>query len=47
MCRVVNANFDQVAKIPFVEDKWIISKAWYELIKKEIPNHEINDLGVK
>ena len=46
-CAVINASFDEVAKIPFVKDKWITSKAWFELIKKEITNHVINALDVK
>ena len=35
---LANSCFDQVAKIDFVKNKWITLEAWFELIKKEIPN---------
>ena len=35
---LVNGNFDQVAKISFIPNKWIAAEAWLELIEKGVPN---------
>ena len=44
---LVNDSFDQVAKIPFVQRKWIAAEAWFELIKKEVPNCAITDISLR
>ena len=44
---LVNDSFDQVAKIPFVKNKWITAEAWLDLIKKEIPNCAITDITLR
>ena len=41
---LVNENFDLVAKFSFLKNKWITTQAWFNLIKKEVPNCAINDL---
>ena len=38
--------FDEVAKIEFVKNKWITAEAWFELIKKVIPNCAINEISL-
>ena len=42
---LVNENFDRVAQIPFVKNKWITVEAWLNLIKKEVPNCAITDIN--
>ena len=44
---LVNDSFDQVAKIPFVKNKWITAEAWLDLIKKEMPNCAITDINLR
>ena len=44
---LVNESFDLVAKIPFLKNKWITTQAWFNLIKKEVPNCAINDITLR
>ena len=44
---LVNESFDLVAKIPFLKNKWITTQAWFNLIKKEVPNCAINDVTLR
>ena len=44
---LVNECFFQVAKNPFVKNKWITINAWFELVKKEIPNCAINSINLR
>ena len=44
---LANVCFAHVAKIPFVKNKWITAEAWYNLIKKEMPNCAINDISLR
>ena len=42
---IVCATFDQVAKLPYVQNKWISIGVWLELMKKHAKNDVIDSLN--